>query len=135
MKRILTLLFTCLVLLVVLPAAQAQVRIDSFNVDGVKHVRTYKVSQSDSTAKEIITEKRFDATGKLVFDGYVEQYWENGLVSKRILTQVKMLPGGTKEVLEIPLHGKPSCTRYDMHGRVTERKTLRLTRALGMAEF
>lgn len=135
MKRVTVILFTCIVFLLALPAADAQVRIDSFNVDGVKHVRTYQVQRSDSTVKEIITEKRFDEAGKMIFDGYVEQYWKNGLVNKRNLTQTKMLPGGIKEVLEIPLYGKPSRTRYDMHGRVLERKMLKLTRALGMAEF
>lgn len=135
MKRLTVILFIGIVFLLGLPAAQAQVRIDSFNVDGVKHVRTYQVMQNDSIIKEIITEKRFDETGKMIFDGYVEQYWKDGLVKKRLLTQVKTLPGGIKEVLEIPLYGKPSRTRYDIKGNLLERKTLTLTRALGMAEF
>jgi hypothetical protein len=135
MKRFFPLLCCTLFALFLFSGAQAQAKVDSFNVDGIKHLRSYLVERSDSTAKEVISEKRYDATGKLVFDGYVEQYWVNGQVKKRWLKQTKQLPAGRKEVLEIPLKGKPMLTRYDMNGRVTERKYIRLTRALGMAEM
>jgi hypothetical protein len=135
MKRIFPLLCCTWIALFFFSGAQAQVKVDSFNVDGIKHLRTYQVERSDSTAKEVITEKRYNQTGKLIFDGYVEQYWVNGQVKKRTLKQVKYLPAGMKEVLEIPLEGKPLLTRYDMNGRVTERKFLRPARALGMAEL
>lgn len=135
MKHLFRLLCCTWIALFLFSEAQAQVKVDSFNVDGIKHLRTYKVERSDSTAKEVITEKRYNETGKLIFDGYVEQYWANGQVKKRWLKQVKFLPAGMKEVLEIPLEGKPMLTRYDMNGAVTERKFIRLTRALGMAEL
>lgn len=135
MKRVIPLLCCMLFALFLFSGAQAQVKVDSFNVDGIKHLRTYQVERSDSTAKEVITEKRYNEAGKLLFDGYVEQYWENGLVKKRVLKQVKYLHAGMKEVLEIPLEGKPLLTRYDMNGAVTERKFIHLTRALGMAEL
>ncbi len=135
MKRFLPILCCTWLALFLFSGVQAQVKVDSFNVDGIKHLRTYKVERSDSTAKEVITEKRYNETGKLIFDGYVEQYWVNGQVKKRWLKQVKFLPAGMKEVLEIPLEGKPMLTRYDMNGAVTERKFIRLTRAIGMAEL
>lgn len=139
------LFFALLLLLLPVRTVHAQqTLVDSFVVDGIKHVRRYVAvalaPEQDSSglieqAREFILEKHYDPSGKIIFSANIDVVRRAGVITRCEAQQQEWNRDGSFSILTIPAEGAATQAHYNKLGKLVEQKTLKRQRALSQLNF